>query len=57
MNAVIKTWKIIGSLIEIMFCVGGTVVKHSTRDPMMEGSNPATGTGREKNGKKVFYKI
>jgi hypothetical protein len=50
MNVIIKTWKIIGSLIEIMFWVSRTVVKHLTRDPMMEGSNPATGPGREKNG-------
>jgi len=31
----------------------GTKVEHSTHNHEIEGSNPATGTGNEKMGKKV----
>jgi len=40
------------SLIFVLTRGRGRVVEQSTRDPMVEGSNPAaTGTGREKNSK------
>jgi hypothetical protein len=34
----------------------GTVVEHSALNPKSEGSNLATGTGRDKNGK-IFYAL
>ncbi len=35
----------------------GTVVKHSTHDPKISGSNPPTGTWREKRLNNVLSKM
>jgi hypothetical protein len=35
----------------------GTVVKHSTRDPKISGSNPSTSTRREKRLNNVLSKM
>ncbi len=36
---------------------GSTVVKHLTRAPMIEGSNPTTGTGRERIQKLILVQM
>jgi len=33
--------------------IGAAVVEHATHNPMIEGSNPATGTSREKMTEKL----
>jgi hypothetical protein len=35
-------------------CPGGTVVENFTYNPKFKGSNPTTGTGREKIVKKEY---
>jgi hypothetical protein len=38
-------------------CPGGTVVENFTYNPKFKGSNPTTGTGREKIVKKEYWVI
>jgi hypothetical protein len=40
---------------KVALCPGSTGVENSTYNPKFKGSNPTTGTGREKIAKKEYW--
>jgi hypothetical protein len=41
--------KFVGNILHRWLCPGSIVVKHTSHQPEVEGSNPPTGTARERN--------